>query len=262
MIETDYNRYISTKMNVFLVILSEGTDSERYESLSGTILSIQNEAVTMRMRYAIGLSSAAARAGHITYKLMSEILGVGIQVLADLVAVEHDILHLRLRGNIEVFQCRQAARVDTTIGLNQFLRDVSMESYRIMCDRLTSYIDSSGVPTGITLEETAINLSASGLRRVLPRVAGKALAPLSMFLLDLKEQRPLICTVAELVWTRDDALDCTCGYRFIDIRKKDRDLITRYVRSIAPQHELHDDFKKNWELLDRMFTEESGAKSE
>jgi hypothetical protein len=248
-------------MNVFLVNVSDGTGSERYESLSGTILSIHDDAVTMRMRYAIGLSSAAIRAGHITYKLMSEILGVGIQVLADPIAVEHDILHLRLRGNIEVFQRRQAARVDTTIRLNQFLRDVSMKSYRIMCDRLTSYIDSSGVPTGIKLEEATVNLSASGLRRVLPGGADKALAPLSMFLLDLKEQRPLICTVAELVWTRDDALDCMCGYRFIDIRKKDRDLITRYVRSIAPEQELQDDFKKNWELLDRMFSEESGAKS-
>ena len=64
--------------------------------------------------------------------------------------------------------------------------------------------------------------------------------------------------MAELVWTKDNASESIAGYRFIIIRKKDRDLIARYVRSIAPAQELQDEFKKNWELLDRMHSEEAG----
>jgi hypothetical protein len=186
-------------------------------------------------------------------------MGVGVQVLADLTNVENDVVHLRLRGNLEIFQRRQSARVDTTIRIYQILKDASMESYRIMYRRLTSYIESRGVPSEVKMEDAAINLSACGLRCTISKATGKAPPLLSVFLLDLGERRPLICTVAELIWTKDNALERVGGYRFILIRKKDRDLIARYVRSIAPELDIQNDFKKNWELLDRMFSEEAGS---
>lgn len=258
MIETDYYRYFSAKTVVLLINMSKGKDSERFESFSGTIVSISNNVITMKMPYTIGLNNPGGGEGHYTYKLLSEVMGVGVQVLADLTKIENNIVHLRLRGNIEIFQRRQSARVDTTVGLYQFLREASMETYSKMCRSLTSHIESNGVPTEIQLSEVAINLSASGLRCSAARAISRTPAPLTMFLLDLGEQRPLICTVAELVWTRDTAVENSCGYRFINIRKKDRDLIARYVRSIAPKQELQDEFKKNWELLDRMYSEEAG----
>ena len=245
-------------MIVLLINMSERKDSEHYESISGTIISINNDVISMRMPYAIGLSNVVVSDGQITYKLMSEVLGVGVQVLADLTNVENDVIYLRLRGNIEIFQRRQAARVDTTIRLYQFQRDASIESYRKLCSSLTNHIENSGIPPEIQLSEVAVNLSASGLRCTSSWAADKAPPPLTMFLLDLGEQRPLICTVAELVWTKGNAFESITGYRFIIIRKKDRNLITRYVRSIAPSEELQDDFKKNWELLDRMYSEDDG----
>ena len=257
MLETDYNRYLSTKMVVYLINISGGKDSEHYESLSGTITAINDDLVSMRMPYSIGRSAAEAGEGNITYKLLSEVLGVGVQVLADLTKIENDVIHLRLRGNLEIFQRRNAARVDTTIRWYRYLRAASIEYYRVMYNKLTSCIESGEMPSEIKMEEAKINLSASGLRCTLPMATGKSPPPLSMFLLDLGEQKPLICTVAELIWTRDNALESISGYRFIIIRKKDRNLITRYVRSIAPEQELQDDFKKNWELLDSMSSEES-----
>jgi hypothetical protein len=246
-------------MVALLINVSEAKDSEHYESLSGTIISTNQNTITMRMPYTIGLNNLVTDEGQITYKLMSEVMGVGVQVLADLTKVENDVVHLRLRGNIEIFQRRQSARVDTTIRLYQFIRNVSMESYRIMCRRLTTYIESSGVPSEIEMEETAINLSVSGLRCAISGASGKTPSPLSMFLLDLGENRPLICTLAELIWTKDNMMERVGGYRFIMIRKKDRDLIARYVRSIAPLQETQNDFKKNWELLDRMFSDKMGS---
>jgi hypothetical protein len=256
MLETDYNRYFSTKMVVYLINMSGGKDSEHYESLSGTITSINNDVVSVRMPYKIGRSDTEAREGNITYKLLSEVLGVGVQVLADLTKVENDVVHLRLRGNLEIFQRRNAARVDTTIKLYKYLKGPSIESYRVMYNKLTSCIEGGEVPSEIKMEEAKINLSASGLRCTLPVVTGKGPPPLSMFLLALEEKKPLICTVAELIWTRDNALENISGYRFIIIRKQDRNLIARYVRSIAPEQELQDDYKKNWELLDSMSSEE------
>jgi hypothetical protein len=256
MLENEYNRYFLVKMVVYLINVPEGENHENYVSLSGTIISSNNDDFFIRMPYPIGLNSMAASAGHITYKLTSEVMGVGVQVLADLVNVKINVVQLRLRGNVEIFQRRQCARVDTTVGIYQFLRDVSLESYRTMCRRLSINIENSGVPSKITLKETAINLSASGLRLSIPLAICKAPPRLSLFLLDLGEGTPPICTVAELIWTREQALEQFAGYRFIQINIKDRDLISRYVRSIAPLEEVHDEHKKNWELLDRMFSED------
>ena len=255
MIDTDYNRYFSVKTVVFLINMSEGKDCERYESISGTITAIKDDVVTIKMPYRIGRNNAEVIDGIITYKLLSEVLGVGVQVLAELTKIEKHIIHLRLRGNIEIFQRRHAARVDTTVRLYQSLKVASIESYRVICNKLIRSIERGKLPSQIKMKETRINLSASGLRCTLPAVTGKGPPPLSMFLVDLGEERPLICTVAELIWIKDHALESIAGYRFIIIRKKDRDIIARYVRSIAPEQELQDEYKRNWELLDRMSSE-------
>jgi hypothetical protein len=258
-LEPNYNQYFSAKKTAFLINISEGRDSEHYESISGTIISINKDVITMRIPYPTGLNTTSADGAQITYKLTSEAMGVGVQILADLINIENDVYHLQLRGNLEMFQQRQTARVDTTIGLYQFRKDASMESYRIMYRQLTGYIKNRGVPTEIQLQDSIINLSASGLRCAIAEATGKTPPPLSMFLLDLGARRPVFCAVAELIWTRDNVIERVAGYRFILISKAARDLIVRYVRSMESAENVENDYKKNWVLLDRMFVEEAGG---
>lgn len=258
-LEPNYHQYFSTKKSAFLINISEGRDSEHYESIGGTIVSLNNNVISMRIPYPTGLKAMSADRVHITFKLTSEAMGVGIQILADLINIENDIFHLQLRGNIEMFQQRQATRVDTSIGLYQFRKDASLESYRIMYNQLVGHIKSSGVPAKIKMRDAIINLSACGLRCAVSGAAGKAPAPLSMFLLDLGGKNPLICAVAELIWTRDNVIERVGGYRFILIHKTARDLIARYVRSMESAQDVENAYKKNWVLLDRMCAEEGAG---
>ena len=138
-----------------------------------------------------------------TYKLTSESMGHGIQIMADLVKVTEDnIFHLKLHGSLEMYQRRLTPRIDTTIKIFQIRRDTSLAVYRKEFKRIMDGMSSKGVRPNITLQEHPINLSAGGMRIAIEAL--EPVFPLSMFFLDLDASQPLVCAVAELVWNRHE----------------------------------------------------------
>lgn len=86
-------------------------------------------------------------------------------MMADLVKVTAgNVFHLQLRGNMEMYQRRQTPRVDTTVNLFQIRRDASLAVYRKEFRRITAYLGTQGMPPGVKLQRTGINLSAGGVR--------------------------------------------------------------------------------------------------
>jgi len=248
----DFSRYFAKKQRVFLINISEGRYREQYESLSGTIVSCSGTSIAVQIPYATGQECLETGTLQTTYKLTSEFMGGGIQIMADLVRVTADnVFHLKLHGRMEMYQRRQTPRVDTTIKAFQIRRDTSLAIYRKEFKRIMDGMQSKGIRPSLKLQEAPINLSAGGMRIAIEPL--EPVSPLSMFFLDLDADQPLVCAVAELVWKRNEKDLLVCGYRFMQIHKADQERIIRYVQSIQKELGIAASASKTyWELLDRM----------
>jgi hypothetical protein len=251
----DFSRYFAEKQRAYLINISEERDRGQYESLSGIIVSSSENSIALQIPYAIGqIPDIGSR--KTTYKLTSEAMGHGIQIMADLFKVtDNNIFHLKLHGGLEMYQRRQTPRIDTTVKIFQIRRETSLAVYRKEFKRIMDGMNTKGVRPSISLMEHQINLSAGGMRIAVEGL--EPVFPLSMLFLDLNASQPLVCTVAELAWNRREYDSHVCGYRFMQINKIDQERISRYVQSqhkkqglIAPASRI------NWELIDRMNNDE------
>jgi len=251
----DFSRYFAAKQRVYLINISEERDRGQYESLSGTIVSCSGYSITLQVPYATGQEFLESSTQHTTYKLTSESMGDGIQIMAERVKfTENNILHLKLLGSLEMYQRRQTPRIDTTIKVFQIRRDSSLAVYRKEFKRIMDGMNTKGIRPNIKLQETLINLSAGGIRIAIE--AQEPVSPLSMLFLDLDASQPLVCAIAELAWSRLENNLLVCGYRFMQIRKTDQERISRYVASIQKDQGITTAAKTYWELLDRMTNED------
>jgi hypothetical protein len=252
MSNTDFTRYFVAKQKVFLINISEGRPKELFESLSGSIVSCKGASIAVQIPYATGEECQETVTRQTTYKLASEYMGGGIQVMADLVRVSEDnVFHLKLHGRMEMYQRRATPRVDATIKAFQIRRDTTLAIYRKEFRRIMDGMQNKGMRPNLTLQEASINLSAGGMRIAIEAV--EPVSPLSMFFLDLAADQPLICAVAELIWKRREEDNLVCGYRFMQINKADQERIIRYVQSAQKELGITASAARTyWELLDRM----------
>lgn len=248
----DFGRYFSVKQRAYLINISEERNREQFESLSGTVISCKGTSIALQIPYAIGQECPEAHPGQIAYKITSESMGSGIQIMADLVRIApNNVFHLNLHGAMEMYQRRQMPRIDINLNVFQIRRDASLAIYRKEFKRIMDTMSAKGIRPNIKLQETPVNLSAGGIR--ISTDALENAPPLSMFFLDIDAAQPLVCAVAELVWHRHEGNRLACGYRFMQIQKTDQERLSRYVQSIQKNRGIADSPSRTyWELLDRM----------
>lgn len=250
---TDYSRYFSLKQKAYLINMSEGRDREHYESLSGIIVNRYQNIIELQIPYATGLELPDA-SKKIEYKLTTEAFGMGLQMIAELVQVNGHTYQLQLRDNLEIYQRRQTARIETTIKLFHARQNFPLIFYRKEFKRIMDYMKGQGLPPNLKFQDSVVNLSMGGIRLVVE--PQEQPSPLSMFFIDLDGKLPPVLAVAETAWQRQEDKQLLCGHRFIHILKSDQERINRYVTAIQKERGLQVSAPKtNWDLLDRMSTD-------
>jgi hypothetical protein len=255
----DFSRYFTLKQRAYLINISEERDRDQFESLGGVIVSCNRDSIALQIPYAVGQAPEKSPV-RTTYKLTSESMGHGFQIMADLIEIAaNNIFHLKLHGGLEMYQRRQTPRIDTTLNVFQIRRDTSLAVYRKEFKRIMDGMKAHGTRPSISMQATPVNLSAGGIRIAIEAV--EPASPLSMFFLDLDAGQPLVCAVAETVWVRNDKETHVCGYRFVQISKADQERVGRYVQSLQKDQGVTTSAGRvNWELLDRMTLEDPDRK--
>lgn len=250
--QTDYSRYFALKQKATLINMSEKRDQAHFESLSGYVVASHADILELYILYPVDYDHFGTAEGKTSYKLTSESLGSGIQVMTDLIQVmAGNIFQLRLRGNLELFQRRCAPRITTTVKLFNLRRDLSLSFLRKEWKRIVEYMQSKGLPPAIILKDTSVTLSIGGIGLSIEATANPS--PLSIFFIDVADGLPPVCTLAEIAWNKPENGELICGHRFIQILKSDQERIGRYVQEIQKKSgEAITAAKANWELLDRM----------
>jgi hypothetical protein len=250
--QTDYSRYFALKQKVFLINMSEERNKEHFESLSGLVTARHGDIVELHIPYPIEQEAPNNSANKICFKLTSESLGNGIQVMTELIKVAAgNTFHLQLRGNLELFQRRKTPRVNSKIKLYHLKRDLSLTFFRKEWKRIVEFIKTKGLPSNLVLHETAVNMSMGGIR--ITCETNTQPSPLSMFFLDIDDGQPPICALAEYVWHNIENNELICGHRFIQIQKSDQERINRYVQDTQKKLGISvSSGKIFWELVDQM----------
>ena len=251
----DASKYFNIKQKAFLINVSEKRDVDRFESLSGVIVGRTADSIALQISYPTDYANPGHQGVKPSFKLTTEAMGSGIQVVADLVKIDPgNIFHLKFRSNLEMYQRRQVPRIDTTVKLFQLQRAHSLDAFSREFTKISDYLRNQNVPSNLELHDTEINLGIGGLR-----IGGDAKSPphmLSLFFIGLDDTKIPVCALGDLVWERLDRNVRMCGYRFILISKSDQSRITRHIQSLRKKMNITTPLPKaNWELMDRMVNE-------
>lgn len=246
----DYSRYFSPRQKVYLVNMSEERNSDIYESLSGVVTKSSVDSLELMITH----GGHDSEAGKVTYKLTSEALGSGIQVLADLVGIAAgNNFQFRMHGTLELFQRRIVPRAELSAKMFQLRGSFPLAFFKKEWRRVMDHLRSNGILPGLVLQETDINLSAGGIGITVD--SNNRPTPLSMFFIELDDGLP-VCTLAETVWEQHVEEGFRCGFRFIHILKSDQERINRCISdAIRKEGGTHLDYKRNWVLVDKMVSE-------
>jgi len=250
--KVDISKYFNRKQRMYLINVSESRDKEVYESLSGTIVGRNRDSITLQIPYSTEYTNLGTESRKHTFKLITEAMGSGIQVIADLVRVETgNIFHLKLHSNLEMYQRHQVPRIDTAIKVFQIQCNNSLDVYRKEFRKITGMMKSQGVPSNLMMQEATINLGVGGIRVVCEAKVNPSL--LSLFFLGLNDNEIPVCALGDLVWSNLENNMRMCGYRFIQIGKADQERIRGFIQLLWKKRKMTiPQPRANWELLDRM----------
>lgn len=247
---SDYSRYFSLRQKVCLVNMSLDRDNEIYESLSGVVTSSSLNMIEIMVTHG-GQGAHDDDVGCATYKMTSEALGSGIQVLADLTGiVAGNLFQFRMHGTLEMFQRRSVPRVDIAVPFFQLSRNFTLPTFKKEWRRVMDHLRNGKLLPGLTFQELDINLSAGGMGCTVD-LKNKP-TQLSMLFIVLDDGLP-VCAIAETVWEQAVDEGLRCGFRFIHILKTDQERINACIGALLRKNGgTHMDFKRNWVLVDRM----------
>ena len=250
---SDYSRYFSLRQKVYLINMSTERNGEIYESLSGVVTSRGRDSLELMITHG-GDGAFDDEIGRATYKLTSEALGSGIQVLADLIGiVSGTIFQFRMHGTLEMFQRRLATRIEFSARIFHLRGNFPLSFFKKEWKRVMDHLYANGVLPGLVLQEAEINLSAGGTGLAVG--TNNRPTPLSMFFVALDEALP-VCALAETIWEKGVDERLHCGFRFIHILKADQERINSFVGDLVwKRGGTHLDYKRNWVLVDKMMAD-------
>jgi hypothetical protein len=246
----DYSRYFSLRQKVYLVNMSEERNSDVYESLSGVVSSCNADTLELMISQD-GYGLEGGEAGKTTFKLTSEALGSGIQILANLTGiVAGNIFQLRMHGSLEMFQRRSAPRVDISAKIFQLNGNFPLAIFKKKWKQVREQFSNNCVLPGLVLKENKVNLSVGGIGFTVDTEIRPT--SLSMLFIVLDQGLP-ICALTETAWNQRAVQGFRCGFRFIHILKTDQDRINNYLSHLIRESGgTYQDYKRNWVLIDKM----------
>jgi c-di-GMP-binding flagellar brake protein YcgR len=247
----NYARYFKTEQKVFLIDISPERELETFQSFTGHIAESGGDFLDITFPYPSVLSDVFPFAEGMSFKFTSESFGVGVQLSARFGGRRPGgLFRFHPTGNLELFQRRQIPRVDLNLPFAQLRKRMAPVDLQGEWKRQCELIQLGG-QLPVTLESQSINLSAGGFRSQVQGDAG--IAELCLCYLDISDGEPVVCAIAEVVWTGEQQPETVCGCRFITISKNDQQRLSRFVlERLTAQGKSPSAFTTNWELLDRM----------
>lgn len=247
----NYSKYFTSGQRVFLINVDKTRETTIYDSFSATVRACTDEYLDLSPAYKLSADGSCPYSTGTYFKITTESFNMGVEIFASFEnSPRSDVLRFIPKGALEIYQRRQSQRVDATLPCLNVPQKSSLTAFRREWNRVVADLHSD-TPPKLKLVDTQINISAGGMRMDL---SGEP-ANLSIMVVDLNDEKPPVCVIAEMVWSREqpDSDLIRCGYRFVNILKEDQKRILDFVdREVRKQGLSGKGGKLSRELMDEM----------
>jgi hypothetical protein len=169
------------------------------------------------------------------FEISSEAMGHGLRMQGRCLGQPgSNIVRFAIEGEVQLFQRRFSPRANVVVGLRFTRGRGQLRSFREQWEKNVGILAKQS-PTNLpTFPSTPINLSSGGVR--IKMKAPVEVSDLALLLIDLKDQGPPVCALAEVAW-RGDADEegrCPAGMQFLNILESDQKRITTVIGKAPP----------------------------
>ncbi len=226
-----YQRYFKNGQRLLLTARDRPEDDGRIELLTASMQGGEGDVFILSLPYSDDATEQYPFVAGMTFEVSSEALGLGIRVTGSIEQIiDGKRIALKINPDLQMFQRRNKPRLDCTLGIRFTRGQGTLKALRSTWEKNIQILQAPNAPIKLEGFNTCLlNLSSGGIRFVLR--APVNYAELCLMLIDLKDDKPPLCTLAEVVWTHpeQDESIVTTGMRFINILEADQKRIDRYI---------------------------------
>lgn len=166
------------------------------------------------------------------FEISSESLGLGARVNGQFKEIlSGNRVRLQVLPDLQMFQRRAKPRVDCRIGIRFTRGRGSLQAMLDSWDKNVKVLTSGKpLPKLTGFNDCKVNLSSGGIRFAIRPPAEPA--DLCLLLLDLVDEKPPICALAEVIWALpdQDGEVLLTGMQFLNILEQDQNRIDNFAR--------------------------------
>lgn len=165
------------------------------------------------------------------FELSSESLGLGARINGRFDKIlAGDRIRVHIFPDLQMFQRRAKPRIDCRIGIRFTRGRGSLQSMRKTWEKNVQVLSSGKKMPKLTgFNDCKVNLSSGGIRFAIRPPAEPA--DLCLLLLDLQDDKPPICALAEVIWALPDQNGevLLTGMQFLNILEQDQKRIDDFA---------------------------------
>lgn len=227
-----HEKYFKSGQKLLLKSLDGGDNSLRFEAATVYLRDCGPGYFDLALPYRIRPGETLPFSPGTSFELLSETLGLGLRITGTFHSQRGDnVVRLTIGQDLQVFQRRQAARLDTVIGLRYNKAKGTLKAFREQWEKNVAFLAKNPPAQSLpVLARHQVNLSESGIRFYIEGPTRPA--DLCLLLLQPNPDETPICTVAEVIWVgaANDAGQILAGLQFISILETDRARILRHIK--------------------------------
>ncbi len=230
-----YSLYFKAGQKIQLRRLdAEAPGGGSFEALNVVLEEIGPDYFDLSLPYRIKEGEDYPFAPAMPFELRAVAMGMGMRISGSFrESLDEHRIRVALGVDLQAFQPRPGKRIDARVGLRFTRGQGNLRSLRELWDKNVRVLQSGRDLSKLqsSFSPCQVNLSAGGLRFDSPTPV--ELAELCLFLIDLQDGQPPICTLAEVIWTseKEGAKGYKVGMQFLNILEADQKRIEGMIRA-------------------------------
>jgi len=227
-----YQRYFKNGQRVLLNRINLGKEGHR-EFLSATINGGDETSFIVSLPYSEDAANQFPFTPGMPFEISSDSMGMGVRVTGEFKKqIDGKRIALQINSDLQMFQRRSAPRIDCKLGLRFTRSQGGLKALRKTWEKNVKLLYSPAAPLIFEgFKPCYVNISNGGIRfNLRPPVTP---AELCLLLIKLDDDRPPICALAEIIWTRPEHNETVyvSGMQFINILDDDQQRISSFIRN-------------------------------
>ena len=234
-----YRKYFKSDQKL-LVTLPKAEGQKHQEVLTMYFADGTAKVLNLKLPYRFKKGEEYQFTEDMPLSLSTESMGVGIKITATFVKyLNQDMLQVKPLGTLEVFKRRAYPRVNVKLGVKYVRGSGTLRSFQAQWAKNIKVLEKGVPPSLADLPQQQLNVSAGGIRFSVK--APVQMADLFLVLLDVEDNLPPICTLAEAAWIGEvDGKNLhQVGMQFINVLESDQKRLDRFVEINA--HAIEED---------------------